>query len=232
MGFFFVQLKPWEERGREHTAAIVTQALNRAFAGSIREAAVLAFGPPAIPGLGTGAGLHLRAAGSQRRHAGVSRCAGAAIHRRRAQAAGDRPHQHALSRLGSADLRGHRSEQGNEVRRPAQRRQHDARRAARQLVHQRLQQVRPRVQGVPPGRARVPPRREPAGALLRPQPGWRHGAARHADHDASERRARVHQSLQPVPRGGNHRRTGGRVLVGAGARRTRSRRRARCCRRT
>jgi len=57
MGFFFVQLKPWEERGRQHTAAAVTQALNRAFAQEIREGAVLAFGPPAIPGLGTGAGF-------------------------------------------------------------------------------------------------------------------------------------------------------------------------------
>jgi HAE1 family hydrophobic/amphiphilic exporter-1 len=57
MGFFFVQLKPWEERGREHTAAVVTQALNRAFAQEIREGIVVAFGPPAIPGLGTGAGF-------------------------------------------------------------------------------------------------------------------------------------------------------------------------------
>jgi HAE1 family hydrophobic/amphiphilic exporter-1 len=57
MGFFFVQLKPWEERGSGHTAAIVTQQLNQEFAKEIREGAVLAFGPPAIPGLGTGAGF-------------------------------------------------------------------------------------------------------------------------------------------------------------------------------
>src|SRR4051812_34939974 len=57
MGFFFVQLKPWEHRGSTHTAAIVTQQLNQAFAQEIREGAVLAFGPPAIPGLGTGAGF-------------------------------------------------------------------------------------------------------------------------------------------------------------------------------
>jgi HAE1 family hydrophobic/amphiphilic exporter-1 len=57
MGFFFVQLKEWKERGTEHTAAIVTQALNKAFSEEIREGAVLAFGPPAIPGLGTGAGF-------------------------------------------------------------------------------------------------------------------------------------------------------------------------------
>ena len=57
MGFFFVQLKEWKERGREHTAAAVTAELNKAFAEEIREGAVIAFGPPAIPGLGTGAGF-------------------------------------------------------------------------------------------------------------------------------------------------------------------------------
>jgi HAE1 family hydrophobic/amphiphilic exporter-1 len=57
MGFFFVQLKPWEHRGRDATAATVTQQLNAAFAEQIREGAVVAFGPPAIPGLGTGAGF-------------------------------------------------------------------------------------------------------------------------------------------------------------------------------
>jgi hydrophobe/amphiphile efflux-1 (HAE1) family protein len=58
MGFFFVQLKPWHDRhGAEASAAGVVQALNRAFGQQIREAAVVAFGPPAIPGLGTGAGF-------------------------------------------------------------------------------------------------------------------------------------------------------------------------------
>jgi len=58
MGFFFVQLKPWHDRqGAESTAAALTQVLNRAFAQEIREGAVVAFGPPAIPGLGTGAGF-------------------------------------------------------------------------------------------------------------------------------------------------------------------------------
>jgi HAE1 family hydrophobic/amphiphilic exporter-1 len=58
MGFFFVQLKPWEERKTAEThASGVVAALNRAFAQQIPEAAVAAFGPPAIPGLGTGAGF-------------------------------------------------------------------------------------------------------------------------------------------------------------------------------
>src|SRR6186713_1918404 len=58
MGFFFVQLKPWEERTTEEAHANgVVAALNRAFAQGIPEAGVVAFGPPAIPGLGTGAGF-------------------------------------------------------------------------------------------------------------------------------------------------------------------------------
>ncbi|HYS24319.1 MAG TPA: efflux RND transporter permease subunit, partial [Vicinamibacterales bacterium] len=58
MAFFFVQLKPWEERkAPEEHAREVVNALNRAFAREIPEGQVFAFGPPAIPGLGTGAGF-------------------------------------------------------------------------------------------------------------------------------------------------------------------------------
>ena len=58
MGFFFVQLKEWADRTTEESHANgVVAALNRAFAQEIPEAGVVAFGPPAIPGLGTGAGF-------------------------------------------------------------------------------------------------------------------------------------------------------------------------------
>jgi hydrophobe/amphiphile efflux-1 (HAE1) family protein len=61
MGFFFVQLKPWEERKTEESHANgVVAALNKAFAQQIPEAGVVAFGPPAIPGLGTGAGFTMQ----------------------------------------------------------------------------------------------------------------------------------------------------------------------------
>ncbi|HEY2432259.1 MAG TPA: multidrug efflux RND transporter permease subunit [Vicinamibacterales bacterium] len=58
MGFFFVQLKPWHDRHEEkdHSNGVVA-ALNRAFAEQIPGAQVVAFGPPSIPGLGTGAGF-------------------------------------------------------------------------------------------------------------------------------------------------------------------------------
>jgi HAE1 family hydrophobic/amphiphilic exporter-1 len=58
MGFFFVQLKEWKERTTPelHSNGIIN-ALNKAFAKEIPEGVVVAFGPPSIPGLGTGAGF-------------------------------------------------------------------------------------------------------------------------------------------------------------------------------
>ena len=54
-GFLFISLKDWDER--ELTALQVAAKLNREFRGSINEAQVFAFGPPAIPGLGSGSGF-------------------------------------------------------------------------------------------------------------------------------------------------------------------------------
>ena len=57
-GFIFLQLKEWDERPdiRDHTQYL-TRRLNFQFATRITEARVFAFGPPAIPGLGTGSGF-------------------------------------------------------------------------------------------------------------------------------------------------------------------------------
>jgi HAE1 family hydrophobic/amphiphilic exporter-1 len=61
MGFFFVQLKPWHDRHTEEShASGVIASLNRSFAQEIPGAGVIAFGPPAIPGLGTGAGFTMQ----------------------------------------------------------------------------------------------------------------------------------------------------------------------------
>jgi HAE1 family hydrophobic/amphiphilic exporter-1 len=57
-GFIFLQLRDWDERPdlRDH-AKFLTRRLNYNFATRITEAMVFAFGPPAIPGLGTGSGF-------------------------------------------------------------------------------------------------------------------------------------------------------------------------------
>ena len=58
--FLFVSLKEWGERDSAelHVNAIIA-ALNKRFAMEIPEAIVFAFGPPAIPGLGTGSGFSM-----------------------------------------------------------------------------------------------------------------------------------------------------------------------------
>ena len=50
--FYFVTLKPWDQRGSGLTAAAIIQKLNQRLAG-LPEAQAFAFSPPAIPGIGT-----------------------------------------------------------------------------------------------------------------------------------------------------------------------------------
>ncbi|HUV78517.1 MAG TPA: multidrug efflux RND transporter permease subunit [Desulfobacterales bacterium] len=56
-GFIFVSLKDWGER--EKTAKEIVRRLNVDFHLAMNEAQVFAFGPPAIPGLGSGSGFTL-----------------------------------------------------------------------------------------------------------------------------------------------------------------------------
>src|SRR5512136_34890 len=59
-GFFFVSMKPWEERkAKELRVFEVMRALNAELAREVPEATAFAFGPPPIPGLGTGSGFSL-----------------------------------------------------------------------------------------------------------------------------------------------------------------------------
>jgi len=59
-GFFFVALEPWADRSsaEEHVKAII-ETLNRQLAFEVPQAIAFAFGPPAIPGLGTGSGFSM-----------------------------------------------------------------------------------------------------------------------------------------------------------------------------
>ncbi len=57
-GFYFLQLEPWEERkSAELSARGLMQSLNTKLRMEIPEAMAFAFGPPAIPGLGTAGGF-------------------------------------------------------------------------------------------------------------------------------------------------------------------------------
>jgi len=56
--FFFVSMKPWGERKAKGESSFeVIRRLNGKFFAGIPEATVFAFGPPPIPGLGTGSGF-------------------------------------------------------------------------------------------------------------------------------------------------------------------------------
>jgi len=55
-GFIFVSLKEWGERPEETAKQLATK-LNRIFGAEITNASVMAFGPPAIQGLGASAGF-------------------------------------------------------------------------------------------------------------------------------------------------------------------------------
>jgi len=57
-GFIFVSLKEWGERP-EMTASQLADKLNKIFAAEITNASVMAFGPPAIQGLGASAGFSM-----------------------------------------------------------------------------------------------------------------------------------------------------------------------------
>jgi len=57
---FFVSLEPWGDRpDPDLFAKGITRTLNRRFAREIPNAIAFAFGPPAIPGLGTGSGFSM-----------------------------------------------------------------------------------------------------------------------------------------------------------------------------
>jgi HAE1 family hydrophobic/amphiphilic exporter-1 len=59
-GFVFIQLKHWDERpdAKDHVREIVRR-LNGAFATQLRDGIAFAFGPSAIPGLGSGSGFSM-----------------------------------------------------------------------------------------------------------------------------------------------------------------------------
>ncbi len=57
-GFYFLQLEPWHDRLTEELSAQgLMRTLNKRMASEIPEAIGFAFGPPAIPGLGTAGGF-------------------------------------------------------------------------------------------------------------------------------------------------------------------------------
>ncbi len=56
----FVKLKHWDERNAldgDHSAAAISQRINQQAYRQIQDAVIFAFGPPAVPGMGTASGF-------------------------------------------------------------------------------------------------------------------------------------------------------------------------------
>jgi len=59
-GFAFIQLKEWDKRpAKDDHAKQIVRRLNAEFSARVQGATAFAFGPPAIPGLGTGSGFSI-----------------------------------------------------------------------------------------------------------------------------------------------------------------------------
>ncbi len=221
-GFIFIQLKDWDDRPDERdNAQNLVRRLNEQFAARITGGIAFAFGPPAIPGLGTGSGFSMMLQDLGRQHSRVPGRAGWKVHRGGHGASGDRQRRYALPGQRAAGVPGRRQAEGPQARRAAGRRQHLHRRVPRRRLRQRLQPLRPPVQGLRPGRAGVSRHREWHPQLLRAQRRGRHGAAVDASDHRTNAGRRVYDSLQPVPLGGTDRPASGRLQFGPGARRAR-----------
>ena len=167
--FFFVTLHPWHDRHSEEESFLgVMAAINRALA-PLPEARAFAFLPPAIPGFGTASGFSMML--QDRSGGSVAFLAEQA--ERFVEAARKRPElaslNNALRPSVPQVVRRRRSRQGPQARRRRARRVRRAAGDPRRRVRERLQPLRPAVEGLHPGRRAIS--REAGGhrAILRPQ---------------------------------------------------------------
>ncbi len=174
---FFVSLNDWADRqaAELHVNELIQQ-VNRRFATEIPQAIVFAFGPPAIPGLGTGSGfsMMLQDRGGNTPEYLAEQTAAFL------EAATERPEIGSACQPSAPTCRrSSPSRQGcrAEARRLADRRQHHPGVVPGRRLRQRLQSFRPPVQGLRAGRAGVPheSRRHPL--LFRARQKGRSGAA-------------------------------------------------------
>ena len=195
---FVVSLQPWAERTSPETqlGAIIGSLTSRA--QTLREASVLAFNPPPIPGLGATGGfafkLQDRSGGTPLR-AGAG---GAGVHHGRAPAPRDRQRLFQVQPDDAGDPAGHRPREGQEARRADQRSLAGAADLPGRRQRQRLLALRPQLQGLDAGRARVPLRRQADEPAARAQQRRRDGAAECAGDPGADQRAHRAAALQPV----------------------------------
>ena len=213
-GFVFVALKDWDLR--EKTANEVVDALNIQFFMGVNEAQVFAFGPPAIPGLGNGSGFSLMIQDRGRQHPGLPGPEDRRLCPGGPAAAGDRLHLHHLPGRRAPTLHGHQSGQGPQGRSQPERHLHHRGCVSGRLLCQRFQPLRAALQGLHPGRARVPPQRGSHQPVLCQEPGRPIRAPEQFRDHRVPVRAGFHQPLQPLPCHRAYRRAGHGLYLGPG----------------
>ena len=169
--FYFITLEDWDERTKHGlTADVIIQRLNQRLAG-VAEAQAFAFSPPAIPGIGTSAGVTFMLEDRAGRDPAflaenTEKFLAAARQATRVRAAlHDAAPEHA------AVLRRGRSRQGAQAGHRAVLGLPGAAGVPGRRVRQLLQPVRARLAGVRPGRGRVPDAGRERRAVLRAQRG-------------------------------------------------------------
>jgi hydrophobe/amphiphile efflux-1 (HAE1) family protein len=186
----FIILKPWAQRaGAAHDARALVGRANRIAAG-IKEASILALNPAPIPGIGTAGGFEFmledRSGGDIGKFAGIiTDFVGQANHRPEltCQDAGRDDLQHLLH---AADV-------------------------PRRQLHQRLQPVRPHLQGHRAGRRDGTQSARLGRRPVRAHRAERHGAVVDPGLDQTQDRTGLHRALQRVPRRDHQRHTGERL---------------------
>ncbi len=216
-GFYFVGLNPWSERGAGLDARSIVDRLNARFRTEITEG-TRGGQHAAVDSRARLAGrLHVLAAGSQRRLDRLPRDEHAEVPRRGAQAAGARQRRLAVQRDHPAGLRRRRSRQGAQAGGRARRCLSDDAGVPGRTLRQPVQPLRPAVARVPPGGR--------AGALdagehrrlLRAQQRRADGADVVARSQAAGVRPAVHQPVQRLQGGADHRGGGAGLQLRPGA---------------
>ena len=151
-GNMFVILKPFHERqGTALSGEAITGRLRARLQREVPEARVLAFGPPAVRGLGNAGGFKLMVEATGEPNFDALQARGPAGRQGEPATRLGRPVQR-LPRPDASALRGHRPDQSPDDGGGDHRRLRCAAGIPRQLLRQRLQSLRPHLAGERPGR--------------------------------------------------------------------------------
>ena len=198
-GFFFVTLKPWEERKKpEEKYEAIMASLNGKMS-KLPQGVAFAFSPPAIPGIGTAGGVTFileDRAGKDIKFLWENTQKFLAAAQKRPEAL---PGHHHLHPHGAPDLRQSGPGQGAQAGRGHRRGLPGPAGLHGRLLRQLLQPLRPPVAGVRAGRGGIPGRSRTAGPVLRAQQERRLRALERPHQFGTALRAGVHHALQPLP---------------------------------